>query len=201
VTEPILLRRRGPSRPGDATAEQEQARADFQARRRLDRIPARFRAEGRPHRDVLGWCDRFLTAPSEAGGLLLTGPVGTGKTWTAWAVYRHLVLSGWRGSFEAWSVPWLLEQLRPGGDPDVLDRCRTCSLLLLDDLGAERLSGWTVDRLHLLVDGRYERVLPTVVTSNVPRRELADAVGDRVASRLLEDATVVALTGPDRRLG
>jgi DNA replication protein DnaC len=200
VTDPIPLHRPRTVPPGDATAEHERGRADHREQQLLARVPARFRGATLTDTRILAWCVALLAVPAEASNLLLTGPVGTGKTRAAWAAYRHLTVAGWRGSWEAWSLPYLLEQLRPGGDPDVLERCRRCSLLLLDDLGAERLTGWTAERLHLIVDGRYERMLPTMVTSNVPRRELAEVVGDRVASRLLEDAVVVPVTGPDRRL-
>lgn len=58
------------------------------------------------------------------------------------------------------------------------------------DLGATRGTDWEQDRLYALVNARYEAELP---------RNLTEAVGERIASRLLEGAEVVSVGGGDRR--
>lgn len=74
-----------------------------------------------------------------------------------------------------------------------------CPLLLLDDLGAAKTSEWTEELTYRLINHRYEHMLPTLITTNLPIPELRSALGDRVASRLAEMTERVILTGPDRR--
>jgi DNA replication protein DnaC len=70
---------------------------------------------------------------------------------------------------------------------------------VLDDLGAEKPSEWTCEKLLELVDERYVQARPTIVTSNLPPNKLSTHVGERVASRLAEMCTVVPVVGQDRR--
>ena len=82
----------------------------------------------------------------------------------------------------------------------------TAELLVLDDLGAERLTDWVEETMNLIVNTRYNDRLPTIFTSNhegVPDRENLDSllcrVGDRMYSRLLEMCDFMEFTGPDYR--
>jgi DNA replication protein DnaC len=154
----------------------------------------------------------------EAQGLYLCGPVGTGKTHTAWSAVAAWCAAadvvpheGGRaedymgGGHRSPSVVFarmvdLLDDFRPGDDS--LRRVRDCQrakLLVIDDLGAEKASEWTQERLYSVVDHRYANCLPLLVTGNMPPRQLADQTGDRVASRLAEMCEVVPMTGADRR--
>src|SRR5690606_7391206 len=72
-------------------------------------------------------------------------------------------------------------------------------LLMVDDLGAAKTSEWVEEVNYRLINWRYDRVLPTVFTSNVLPKELKVALGERVASRLVEMADRVTLKGEDRR--
>ena len=98
----------------------------------------------------------------------------------------------------------LYARLRPrhGVDSeDVFERHAKAPVLMLDDLGAAKGTDWVEEVNYRLINHRYERMLPTLVTSNVRPRDLAGVVGERVASRLTEMATPVVLKGPDRRYG
>ena len=74
-------------------------------------------------------------------------------------------------------------------------------LLVLDDLGVSKNSEWVEEVNYRLVNHRYENTLPTLFTSNVRPRDLAEALGERVASRLTEMTGRVILKGADRRYG
>lgn len=98
--------------------------------------------------------------------------------------------------------------------PDALDRIRdemgskdftkatmkSCDLLILDDLGKEKRSEWTDQILYEVINARYERKLPIIVTTNFNASELAEHLDDSVASRIVEMCNFVNVTGKDHRL-
>jgi len=120
------------------------------------------------------------------GFLVLLGPVGTGKSHLAVACLRRFN----SGVFVKQSS--LLRKLRATYNDrnasDPIDRCQAASLLVLDEMG---LSGGGRDEAPMLseiLSYRYERRLPTVVTSNLTWNELTSELGDRLADRMREAA-------------
>ena len=176
-------------------------------------IPPRFLAAIEVPAQVEAWAKRG----TEAQGLYLAGQVGTGKTHAAWNAVGHWCLTTKIMPFtprtqgiEGWSTVGptviftrmtdLLDDLRPGDYSRQRVRdCQNAKLLVLDDIGAEKASEWTQERLYSVIDHRYANCLPLIVTSNLPPAKLAEQTGERAASRLAEMCEVVAMTGTDRR--
>jgi len=130
--------------------------------------------------------------------LVLLGPVGTGKTHAAVAAVRAAHDRGADVAFAP--VVELLDELRPGGPEHALAEYAHADVLVLDDLGSERPTEWTGERLYALINRRWLEERPTVATTNLDPDPLREAVGDRVFSRLVgNDAVVLRLTGKDRR--
>ncbi|SEG94338.1 DNA replication protein DnaC [Actinacidiphila yanglinensis] len=176
------------------------------------RIPPRYRHALADHPRTTAWVTEIArtgtTGPGGAPGiasgpsLLIAGPTGTGKTHQAYGAIRSLLAAGVRLRWEATTASDLYAAQRPqhGANPEQqLGRLTRSPLLLLDDLGATKQSAWTEELTYRLVNHRYNHMLPTLVTTNLPVAELRDAVGDRVASRLAEMTERVILTGHDRR--
>lgn len=151
---------------------------------------------------------------STTDSMYLTGEKGTGKTHLAAAIVRELVLDktprhrrsvvddiGWI------SVPDLLLEIRGAfrdhserSEGDIIEQYSDYKLLVLDDLGAEKTTEWSLQTLYTIIDRRYREERQTIITSNLSLDELADKLDDRIASRLSELCRVVVLTGPDRRI-
>lgn len=99
-----------------------------------------------------------------------------------------------------------LEQLRNSFDdkdtniPTLLDRAYKCDLLILDDIGVERGTPWTQERLYDLLNTRYNECKCTIFTSNLGPTEIEDKLGTRIASRI-RSSEIVELKGVDRRGG
>lgn len=73
-------------------------------------------------------------------------------------------------------------------------------VVVLDDLGREKVSDWTGEVVYTLVNGRYEALRPTIVTTNLTGAELAASPYWPVISRLAEDGELVRIEAEDHRL-
>lgn len=76
-------------------------------------------------------------------------------------------------------------------------------LVILDDLGADRMTAqdWTGEVLARVIDERLRQDAPTIWTSNLNPKELAERYGARTYSRLQELAPPIRLPDlPDQRL-
>lgn len=202
-----------PDDPGHPEYHRRQ-RAEFALSRWSTAVPYRYRQATAQHAEIREWADRAATDFRDAGFLVLTGTIGTGKTHQAYGALRRIAEAG-PARFEmiATTAPDMYGLLRPGGsakgtEHELRRLCRV-PLLLLDDLGTEKLSEWTEEATTRLVNERYNECLPLIITTNFPVRvpsgdpspDLVTRLGDRLASRLAQTATVVRLDGPDLRRG
>lgn len=175
------------------------------------KIPARFKS---------ATLAQFSNIPNlgdvkDRQSYFLTGPVGTGKTHLAaailkeWIKYRHPLATGyqlhaeWNSAFIA--VPELLGHIQATFNPKhdtsteyMQNSFQYAKCLVLDDLGAEKMSEWSFSCLYRIISYRNDSLWPTVVTSNLGLAQI-DTWEPRIASRL-GGWRVVAMSGKDRRL-
>ena len=147
---------------------------------------------------IKAWTEQDGNGPM---GFLLTGSVGHGKTHLVRGVVQ--VMRGRYRTVLYMTVPYLLERLRGPSAlemPSVLRAMTQADVVVWDDLGAEKPTEWTLDRLYLLLDARYEAEKPLLVTSNWTPSALEDRVGARIVSRLLEMGPVWEVAGGDFRV-
>lgn len=181
--------------------------------RATQNIPFIYQRATADHPDVKAWADSLITTTRANAGpivprigrhrsLLLLGPTGVGKTYQAYGTLRYLAPTGIRAAWLATTSADLYATLRPrtGVDGETeFRRYAHAPLLLIDDLGAAKVTEFTEDVNFRLINHRYENQLPTIFTSNVLPRDLSERVGDRVSSRLIEMCDRVVIQGNDRR--
>jgi len=131
-------------------------------------------------------------------GILLTGDFGVGKTTIATAAFKELL---WRtGRPGLWRKTYAaLRYVQAGyasGEGDTrLRELQTTHSLLLDDVGDVEQPGETDDRARLLyeiLDTRSDRLLPTILTSNLGTEGLAALLGTRTTERIREMCATAA---------
>lgn len=187
---------------------------DTAARQIEAHVPARFADATVTLPEVAAWVRGLVdivreerrTVPRVVRGpsLLLVGSTGVGKTHEAYGALRALAVSGVGCAWMHTTAADLYGALRPRPRVDAedeFDRFARVGLLVLDDFGAAKTSEWNEEINYRLINYRYEHQKPTLITSNVPPKNLPAALGERVASRLAEMADLVVLKGVDRRRG
>lgn len=131
-------------------------------------------------------------------GVMLIGSAGCGKTHLACAA----ISAGPVGSLFV-NTATLLDDVRKGYDGEgrgLFTRALTAPLLALDDLGSEAVTDWVRDRLYTLINHRWDHCLPLIVTTNVTAADLAERIGQGVASRIAGCcAERISVKGPDGR--
>lgn len=156
--------------------------------------------------------DRFLASELNQRFLLVTGPKGTGKTTECGrAVVQHIE-AGRKAVFANFSD--LLLRIRDSFRNDrgeselsILRSVREPSLVVLDDLGANRSSQHAADTLFNVIDYRYQRAAKTIITSNYGLKELAAHIApnddvvtaERIVDRIRERALWIELSGASHR--
>lgn len=174
-------------------------------------------ANSRGRRAAEEWLDNPET------NLIVSGAVGTGKTYLAACLCRAFMERGCvtfdtlqnykrrpRHSRQLEDLYWLSapgwvaslkrgfrsEQDAARADED-LEFASKCDLLFLDDLGkvhpGQNGASWLEGVFYGLIDARYREGLITVVTSEWTRSALSDRVGASVVTRLMDGALIAPL--------
>lgn len=149
-------------------------------------------------------------ALSQGKNVFISGAVGSGKTHLACAVARELLAKNLVRNVQFARCVSLFDEIKRSfnAGTDALAPYRTCGVLVLDDLGKQASTPWSLERLFDLVDDRYARCLPTITTSNYNPRDLIVhlacsrdmTVSQAIVSRLLSDCVHITTKHKDNRI-
>lgn len=148
------------------------------------------------------YAETFL--PGRSGNLLMIGHTGLGKTHLSTAIARRVIERGFDVRYEsAQNIISAYEHDRfhsGRGEADFqADPYERCELLVMDDLGTEFQTSFSVSCLYNLINTRLNRGLPTVISSNLSPADIRARYDDRIASRLLGHFRPLVFRGADVR--
>lgn len=139
----------------------------------------------------------------EEEGLLLLGDVGLGKTFLASAIANVVVEAKRTVIYFTFSEFLDLVRLHKFEDEEHyqegIQRLLEADLIVLDDLGAEKVTDFVAQELFNIINHRMNRKLPIVISTNLRVDEVKDYYGQRISSRLLYGFEVLQLEGADVR--
>ena len=153
------------------------------------------------------------------GSIYVWGNAGTGKTVFVCSVIREMFLKygeieqldvsrGYGHTFgvQFISSPKLIMELqdlygKKGGSAwDHLQKFARISVLILDDIGAEKMTDFVRQALYYLINEREQWQLQTIITSNYSLSQLDEYIDGRISSRIAGMSKIVEFKGQDRRL-
>lgn len=171
--------------------------AEYIEARIIDEIP-------RKYHDIESDSGEFLKLKGEES-LFISGGPGTGKTVLSCSIGKKAIRNSKRVKFI--SYPAFIMKIQssfrdtmenPFSQAEYVGTYE--GILIIDDLGAEKLTEYVRQITYYILNEREQRQLATIITSNFSLAELDDQLDSRISSRIAGMCRVIKLTGEDRRL-
>lgn len=136
-------------------------------------------------------------------GLIFCGPVGTGKTFFACCIANEVLLQA--KSILITNIPSLVSKMGFSKEEKhyILNQIANVSLLVIDDLGVERDSAYSIEKVYEIVDTRYRSGKPLIVTTNMSFKDIkncSELSHKRIYDRITQMCYPIAVLGSSRRI-
>lgn len=147
--------------------------------------------------------DYAETFSKNSDSLLFLGGVGLGKTHISLSIINKVTEKGFGVVYD--SAQNLFNKIEKehfsySGSSEVIDAVLSCDLLVIDDLGTEFITSFTVSQLYNIINSRINGHLPTIINTNLDFSEIEKNYTPRVLSRILGNYKVKAFKGEDIRI-
>lgn len=155
---------------------------------------------------ILDYCKRYardfsLNSPS----MFMRGSTGLGKTHLSLAIANEVIKSGFGVVYV--SAPMILSKLEKQHfsyayqeEDETINTLVTCDLLIIDDLGTEFQSQYSISTIYNIFNTRLLNKKPTIMNSNLTLRDLEKIYSPRFVSRILGECAKLDFLGKDIRL-
>ena len=151
--------------------------------------------------DLTEYANEFTT---DSSNLLFVGGTGLGKTHLSTALARAIIEKGYYVIYETSTnvfADFENDRFRDryNGEEPVSTKYMDCDLLIIDDLGTEVVTNFTVSCLYNLINTRLNKKLPIILSTNLNAQEIRKIYNDRITSRLFGDFKINMFKGNDIR--
>lgn len=142
-----------------------------------------------------------------APNLLLQGGTGLGKTYLSACIARVVSARGCSVAYETASTclaAFEAAKFRPFTEAGEraqarVDQYLSCDLMILDDLGTEMISPYSVSALYTLINTRLTNRKATIISTNLTDAELSRSYSAQILSRLEGEYQTLPFLGTDIR--
>lgn len=171
-------------------------------------IPPRFKnaclenyvTETSRQKEALETCKRYCKGfntdiKSSGGGLILIGKVGTGKTHLAIGMGR--AIASLNNSVGYIGLTELIREIRScwtddtKNESELVKHYQNLGLLIVDEIGVQNGSENERNILFEIIDGRYQRINPTIILSNLSLKDVSDFISQRSVDRITQGGGVI----------
>lgn len=147
------------------------------------------------------YAERFADMRRDNVGLLLYGPVGTGKSFFATCIANRLIDQGI--PVKMTNFARIINSMQDfEGRQKYIRELNSYPLLIIDDLGVERESEYMQEQVYNIIDARYTAGRPLIVTTNISLEEIKNPKNEqrqRIYDRILEICHPIKVDGTSRR--
>lgn len=139
-----------------------------------------------------------------AGNLLFFGRTGLGKTHLSTAIARVAIERGYDVRYDSAQnvfADFEHERFRARRDEESVrtEKYFACDLLILDDIGTEPTTSFTLACFYNIINSRLIAGRPTIISTNLSEEELEKRYDDRIVSRLFGEYQPLIFVGEDIR--
>lgn len=155
-------------------------------------------------RRALEECRNYAdTFTPSSRSMFFQGKTGLGKTHLSLSIAKEVIRKGYNVLYTP--AQTLLETLererfRRGEESYSLNFVLDCDLLILDDLGAEFSTNFSVSVIYNIINSRLVEGKPTIISSNLTAKELEARYSPRVVSRIMGGYYTIPFLGNDIRI-
>ena len=138
----------------------------------------------------------------QAGNLLFSGATGLGKTFLSACIARQVADRGYSVVYEtAIRLFSDFESEKFGGEEQrgLSRKYLACDLLIIDDLGTEMTTQFTISALYNVVNTRMMENRATIISTNLAPETLEGRYSPQIASRVLGTYRLLKFAGSDIR--
>ena len=154
--------------------------------------------------ELYNYCKKYADIfDLSSSNILMLGKTGLGKTHLSLAIASEILNKGYGVVYG--SAQNLLREIerarfsREESKPDVLDSLLSCDLLIIDDLGAEFATQFTVSAVYNIINTRLLINRPTIISTNMSLTEIQKTYSEKVLSRLHGSYSFLRFFGSDIR--
>lgn len=154
---------------------------------------------------ILNRCQRYSSGfGPDSGNMLFTGGPGLGKTFLSACIARAVADRGFSVVYDTAIAMFSAFEAEKFGDrseeaPSRTEKYLRADLLIIDDLGSEMTTQFTMSALYAVINTRLMEAEATIISTNLTREQFSARYSPAICSRVLGMYQMMQFLGDDLR--